>query len=304
MRIIRTKGAIAIALCLTAVFLVIGCGTTSKVAEDIMGDGRTLKKKIVFLPTVNEVGYGGKDFQESAGAHLKTSLKRFCDDLIIIDSRKIQNLLEQIPRLPSGQFDHLALAKFGRVFGLNAVLEESLSGIECVKDKRGIWGFRSVCMLVQLSVRVRAYDIETGAILFDEVVNDEVEASEHDWQDIKERSVYSKEIAGRLVTKTTAKICETICEALDNESWKGYITSVSGDTFALTAGKDVGLSAGDVLEVFGTREPIKGQTGQFYLVSGPKIGELRITRLHTDRAEAIGTLGSDLQKSSHVKLKR
>ena len=304
MKIIRTKGTITIALCLMTIFLAIGCATTKKITADIMGGGKALKKKIAFLPTVNKTGYGGNDFQESARAHLNTFLNPFRDDLIIVDSPKTRNLLEQIPILPSGQLDNLALAKLGRALGLNAVLEETLSDIECVADKRGIWGFRSVCMLVQLSVRVRAYDIETGAILFDEVVSDEVEVSEHDWQNIKERSGYHKEIADRLLTKTTAKICKRLCEPLSNEPWKGYINSVSENTFTLIAGNDVGLAIGDILEVFGTSEPIEGQAGQFYLVSGSKIGELRTTRVYKNRAEAIGILGSGLQKSSHVKLKR
>ncbi len=304
MKIIRTKGTITIALCLMTIFLAIGCATTKKITEDIMGDGKALKKKIAFLPTVNKTGYGGKDFQESARAHLNTFLKRFPDDLIIADSRETHNLLEQIPRLPSGQLDTLSLAKLGRALGLNAVLEETLSEIECVADKCGIWGFRSACMLVQLSVRVRAYDIQTGAILFDEVVNDEVEVSERDWIDIKERNGYHNEVADRLLTKTTAEICKRFCELLGNEPWKGYITSVSENTFTLRAGNDVGLAVGDILEVFGMSEPIQGQAGQFYLVSGSKIGELKTTRVHKNRAEAIGILGGDLQNSSHVELKR
>lgn len=304
MRIMRTKSTIdIIAFCLMAIFVAIGCATTKKITEDIMGEGRTLKKKIAFLPTVNKTGYWGKEFQGSARACLKTFLKRSCYDQIIIDSRRTRNLLEQIPRLPSGQLDNLALAKVGRTLGLNAVLEESLSEIECVADNRGILGFRNTCMLVQLSVRVRAYDIETGAILFDEVVQDEDEVSEHEWKNIKERSGYNKEVAERLLTKTTHRICRRICELLGDKPWKGYITSVSEDTFTLTAGKDVGLDVGDVLEVFGTSEPIRGQAGQFYLVSGPKIGELRITKVYRNRAEAIPVLGSELQKSSHVKLK-
>jgi hypothetical protein len=304
MKIMRTKGTITIVLCLMTIFLAIGCATTKKITKDIIGSGKTLKKKTAFLPTVNKTGYGGKDFQEAARAHLDTFLKRFSDDLIIVDSPKTRSLLEQIPRLPSGQLDNLALAKLGRALGLNAVLEETLCEIECVADKCGIWGFRNACMLVQLSVRVRAYDIETGAILFDDVINDEAEVSERDWLDIKERRGYHKEVADRLLTKTTAGTCKRLCELLGNEPWKGYITSVSENTFTLIAGNDVGLAAGDILEVFGTSEPIKGQAGQFYLVSGSKIGELRTTRVHRDRAEAIGILGSDLQKSSHVELKR
>ena len=304
MRIIRTMGTISIASCLIAIFLVIGCATTKKITEDIMGEGRALKKKIAFLPTVNKTGYGGKEFKDLARAFLKVSVRHFCDDQIITDSRKTRNLLEQIPRLHSGQLDNLALSKVGRALGLNVVLEESLAEIECVTENRGVWGFRETCMIVQLSIHVKGFDIETGAILFDEVVRDEVEVPEHEWENIKGRRGYNKEVADRLLTKTTPVISRRICELLGDKQWKGYITSVSGDTYTLTAGKDVGLAKGDVLEVFGTSEPIKGQAGQFYLVSGPKIGELRITKVYTNRAEAIRVNGKELQKSSHVKLKQ
>ena len=304
MRIIHIKGILTGFLCLISVLLVIGCATTKKITGDIMGEGMTLKKKIAFLPTVNNTGYGGKDFQESARVFLNTLLKRNCDNIINIDSPKIRDLLKQVPRLPSGQLDTMALANIGRTFGLNAVLEESLSEIECVEDKRGIWGFRDICTLAQLSVRIRAFDIETGAILIDEVVRDEVEVADFDWQGIKQRRGYHKETGARLLTKITPEISEKICDLLGNEPWKGYIASATEDAYTITAGKDVGLAIGDVLEVYGTREPIAGQAGQFYLVSGPKIGELRVAKVYKNRAEAIWILGSGLQNSSYVKLKR
>ena len=304
MKIVPTKGIAIVATFLMTISLAIGCATTKKIAEDITGRGKSLKKKIAFLPTLNETGYGGKELQESARIHLNTFFKRFCDDLIIIDSPKVRNLLEQIPRLASGKLDSLALDKLGKTLGLNAVLEQSLSDIECVSDRRGIWGFRKTCLVAQLSVRMRAYEIETGAILFDEVAQEAVEISEYDSQNIESRSGYDKEIAGRLLTKTTPGMYKRICKLLSHRQWNGYITSASENRFTLTAGKDVGLAMDDVLEVFGTSELIRGHAGQRYLIPGPKIGEVRITKIHRDRAEATAILGSDFQKSSHVRLKR
>lgn len=302
MRIMWRMGSIV--FCLIAIFLLTGCATAKKITKDIMGEERTLKKKIALLPTVNKTGYGGKEFKGLARAFLKVSLRHYCDDQIIKDSGKTRNLLEQVPRLPSGQLDNLALSKVGRALGLNAVLEESLAEIECVAENRGVWGFRETRMLVQLSIHVKAFDVETGALLFYEVVQGEVEVSEHEWQNIKGRKGYNKKVADLLMTKTTPVISKRICELLSDKQWKGYITSVSGDTYTLTAGNDVGLAKGDVLEVFGAGEPIKGQAGQFYLVSGPKIGELKVTKLYANRAEAIRVNGKELQKSSHVKLKQ
>ena len=303
MRIKGPKGAITVSLCFMTIFLAIGCAATRKISNDIRGGDKALKKKIAFVPIVNKTGYGGKEFEKSATAQLKTCLKSVSDDLVIIDSSKARNLLDQIPRLSSGELNNLALIEVGRALGLNAIVEKSLSEIECLSDKRGIWGFRNTCKLLELHIRVKAHDIETGAIFFDETVSDEVEVSERDWQNVKEKSGYQNEIGDRLLGKASDKVCKSLCESLSREPWKGYVASVSRNTFSLAAGEDVGLAIGDVLEVFGTREPIEGQGGQFYLLSGLKIGELRITRVYRNRAEATAILGSNLQKSSYVKLK-
>lgn len=304
MRIIRRKSNIIIAFCLITIFLALGCAATKQTTKGIIGCGKSLKKKIAFVPPVNKTGYGGTEFEESARTHLKSCLESVCDDLVIMDSQEARSRLEQIPRLPSGELDNLALIKLGRALGLNAVVEESLFEIECVVDKRGIWGFRNTCMLVQLRMRVKGHDTETGAILFHEVVSDEVKVSQYDWEDIKERGGYHEEVVDRLLTKTTGGICKRLCDRLSNEPWKGYITSMSANTFALAAGRDVGLAIGDVLEVFGTSELIEGQGGKFYLVPGLKIGELRITKVDRNQAEATAILGSGLHNSSYVKLKR
>jgi hypothetical protein len=302
-RMIRAKGTVFILFCLAAIFLSVGCAATKKITKDITGKGGRLKKKIAFLPTFNKTGYGGEAFAKLVRTNFKTSVESSCDDLIIIDSQETLNLLAEIPLLPSGRIDNMALAKLGRALGVSVVLEEGLSGLECLAEKRGIWGLRNTRMLVQLSVSLRGYDTESGAILFEEVVQGEVEVAESAWKDIKERTGFSKEVADRLLAQAMPEISERACDVIGSERWKGYVTSVSGNTFGLTAGRDVGLAEGDVLEVFGVSEPIKGDAGQSYFVSGPKIGELKITKVHGDRAEATRVLGSDLEKSSHVKLK-
>ena len=50
-------------------------------------------------------------------------------------------------------------------------------------------------------------------------------------------------------------------------------------------------------------EPIEASSGQVYLLSGPKIGEIKVTEVQRDQATAVGILGTGLEKSSYVKLK-
>ncbi len=281
-----------------------GCATTEKITADILGKGRRLSKKISFLPPVNGSGYGGEDFQQAAAAQLKAFLSRRCDNLRIMDSRYILKAFEDMPRLSSGQIDNLALANLGRTFGLSAVVNQTIGQMEGLTEKRGIWGFRRLCRLARLSLRVRVYDIQTTAILLDEIVEEDVEVSEYEWDNIKTGNGYNKGIASRLLAKMTGKAGKMICERLAEEPWKGYIITGSDNTFTISAGTDVGLTVGDVLEVFGLGEPMKGQEGHIYLVSEPKIGEIKVTKVKKDRAEAARIVGYDLEQSSFVQLKR
>ena len=313
-----TRGLIIGIVFLIAIPVIIGCGATKEITEeiadttkkitgqiaDLTGRGRNLKKKIAFLPAVNRTGQGDEAFREAARTQLETALKGLCDNVIVVDSPQTRNLLEQIPRLPTGQLDTLAVTVLGRSLGVNALIEEILFGTKCVTDKRGVYGFRDTCFLAQLSISIRAYDIETGALLFDEIFEDEVEVSEYEWQEIKTGMVYNKNIVERLLASTTEGMSKRICDLLEDEPWKGYVTSFSENTFTISAGGDVGLMVGDQLEVFSASEPIKGQGGQLYFVSGPKVGNLNIAQVYEDRAEALGSVEIDLDKISHVRLKR
>ena len=121
-------------LCCAFCSFATGCATTEKITADILGKGRTLSKKIAFLPAVNASGYGGEDLQRAAAEQLRAFLGRRCDNLRIMDSRNILKAVEDMPRLPSGQIDNLALAKLGRIFGLSAVVNQTIGQMECLTE--------------------------------------------------------------------------------------------------------------------------------------------------------------------------
>jgi hypothetical protein len=303
MRIRGVEGSIFIALFFLVGFVVFGCATTKKITGDVMGKGRALKKNIALLPAGNPSRHGDEYAEKTAEAELKAFLDRHCDDLLVIDSGRVRNDMKEIPRLPSGQMDNLTLAALGRTHGLNALLEQSIGGIECATGKGGLWGFGDASTCARLSFSIRAYDIETTAVLFDEFIEETVELSQEDWQRLKSTGRYAKETAQRLVAKIIPKIAGRICRHLAEQPWKGYIVSASGNTFTLAAGKRVGLAPGDILEVYAMGEFIEAQSGQVYLLSGPKIGEIKVTEVQRDQATAVGILGTGLEKSSYVKLK-
>jgi hypothetical protein len=124
-----------------------------------------------------------------------------------------------------------------------------------------------------------------------------------DCQNIRERKGYHKEILNQLLIEIADQIGETVSDQLCDTPWKGYITGISGDVITLSAGEDVGLAPGDVLEVYGVSGAIEGPEGQTYLLSGPKIGEIRLTGVGKDESEAETVEEGDFRDSSHVQRK-
>lgn len=281
-----------------------GCATTKKIKNDIMGADRVLKKKIVFLPSVNKTGFGGKDLETAASLRLKIAVAANCEGLIINDSKKIREAFSEIPRLDSGDIDNLALAERGRIHGVNAVLEQTISVVEFGREKRGIWGFREDIPLLYAVFRIRIYDIETTATYLDEVFRQELELSEgpHGLEESSANRYY--ETYGRtLLDRVIPTISYHVCDRLREMPWSGFVIDNTNDIYVLSAGRDVGLVEGDVLEVFDMGEPLQGFRDRVYLMAGPKIGEMRITRVKESQSEAVGISGSGFEKSCCVRIK-
>jgi hypothetical protein len=304
--VVRERTLIIVLLVVGACSLICGCATTKKIADDIMGPdrARALKKKIVFMPTVNRSGFGGKDLKTAASLKLKIALTAQCGQLVISDSRKMRQVFAEIPRLPSGQIDNLALAEKGRLYGVNAVLEQTISLVEFDTEKRGIWGFREEAPLLHAVFRIRIYDVETTATSLDEVFREELELSDGPWEeDGGSASHYYDEYADTLLGRIIPKISALVCERMEEMLWSGFVVESNDGTYTLSSGSDVGIAEGDVLEVFKMGEPIQGLGDQVYLIEGPKMGEMEVTQIKADKAKAIPISGSDFERSCCVKLK-
>jgi hypothetical protein len=296
--------SVNIILLVMAAALIFACATTKKIKDDIMGPDRVLKKKIVFLPTVNNTPFGGKDLEAAASLRLKIALAANCDGLIISDSGKVRQAFSEIPRLPSGQIDPLVLAQKGRVHGVNAVLEQIIMVVEFGTEKRGIWGFRKDTPLLRAVFRVRIYDIETTAVYLDEVFRREVELSEGPQPlegNVANR--YYEQYGQTLLNSIIPTISNHVCGRMREMPWSGFVVDSTKDTYILSVGRDAGLAEGDVLEVFDMGEPLEGYGDRVYLVVGPKMGEIRVTEVKDSQTEAVSISGDGFEKSCCVRLK-
>jgi hypothetical protein len=221
--------------------------------------------------------------------------------VIIVSSEEIRQALNRVPVLASGHRENLALAQVGRVYGLNAVLDTTLQDIWFTWEKRGIWGFREQVPFMKVALSVKVYDIETTATLVNEVFLEEVGLSGDLYDEGTDMTRYSEDLVKAALTGLMPRVVEHVRERLAEVSWKGFVVSKEGSYYIISAGQDVGLKAGDVLEVLEMGEPIEGVGGEVFLVPGGNMGRLRVAEARPSKALAEPLSGDgDFEKSCAV----
>ena len=93
---------------------------------------------------------------------------------------------------------------------------------------------------------------------------------------------------------------EQVCDEIDLHPWRGYITSVLADKIVISSGKTAGIRSGGVFEVFDSSVIFDGSAGQRFFVPGLKIGEIKVTTVFADRAEAIKVSGENIVEGSFI----
>jgi len=232
----------------------------------------------------------------------RTALNEHCEAIIVENEKRSSHLEERAK--PDSAKDLMKLNSVARALGLNALLTGTLLDIRIDEAKEGLWIFEDTFPAAFLELEVNLYDVETNAVLLSELVKAMVNMSDWDRPSPTDNQRYDPRLVKKLLESAAFQLNEKICTILEKEPWKGYVIDFGNSKVEISAGTDVGLRKGDVLEVFRYEQPIEATTGEHYLISGPKIGEIRIENVfqHTAVAEIIS--GSDFDKSNSVKLKK
>ncbi len=163
-----------------------------------------------------------------------------------------------------------------------------------------IW-FKEAHPMVKLNVSTAVYDIETGALLFDERFEREVEVDENLQESIRKKEVKNSTVITEALKKLTEPISEKICDEISDQPWKGFITAISANKVILSSGKKTGIKPGDILQVFDSGDTIEGINDQKFFLPGLKTGEIKITATFPGRSEAVIISGKNIRVDSIVK---
>lgn len=278
--------------------------TTQKIKRNIRFSDDDLQRKAVVIGFENKSLYRSEDFAQLFRKGIPEYLNNDCDDVSAADPAAGQNIdnFQQLPLLESGEVDNFALALIGRQLGLNAVITGSLDDIGLLDELRGmIW--KDTHHLIQILVSIEIFDTESGSKILDESFSRKVEIEELDYELMRSEGKLILPDLNETLTDLLAEIGETICWAIEDQVWNGFVIAVEDNKLTLSAGSAVGLAPGDEFDVFDTSRVLKGISGQRYIVPGQKIGEIKITEVEADKARAVIVTNRGIKPGSSVRVK-
>jgi hypothetical protein len=301
---------VVIAICFLFSFasLIAGCSflpAIKKIACDIKAPAGDLKKKVGITFFENHTFGAVNNFEKIFHIKLAENIKEICSDILIIKpgDTGYPDQMTVLPKLASGRIDNLVLAKTGRKLGLNAIVTGSLIDISANKENRGILWFKDTYNFIRFQIVVEVYDTETGAKFFDDSFVHEIQVDAIDLDNLRTGNANEIPALNDALLNAVIPIGEKICDAVNSQPWKGYVISSFDDKIIISSGKRSGLILGDKLDVYDSGNIFEGKDSQEFFIPGPKIGEIKITALYPDKAEAALISGKNIKVGSTVKIK-
>lgn len=287
--------------------LLSGCSTVRKTSQKITQGftrrGGKQKKKIAIAVFENKTFFDTPTFQNLFHQTLSTYLGKECAENIYIkpENEAYPDFLAKLPRHKSGDIDNFALAKTGRKLGFNAIVTGSFVSIKTSEKMKGVIWFKEARPTIKINVATAVYDTETGAILFDENFEREMEVDENLVASIRAKKAKDAAEIKAALKQIIDPVGDKICDQISDQPWKGFIISIAANKVVLSSGRETGIVPGDILEVYDSAAIFEGMDGRKFFLPGLKSGEIKITAVYPNRSEATIISGENIRAGSSVK---
>jgi len=300
--------------------LITGCSTTQSVMKEttktVKRTTRNITRKIVLsdYDLKRKVGifnfeYNAKqesgNFQEIFHQGLPEYLSNQCSGIIVVGPGDdgFLNSMATPPKVQSGLNDGYALTVLGRQLGLNAIVTGSLEDIRLIDELQGVLWAKDTHHLLLVFIRVEVFDLRTATKILDNTFDRRIEVEDLEYRMFQQADTNELPALNEALKRLLTDIGDSVCDAVRDQPWSGYITGIEDNRYIVPSGVEVGFESGEILEVFDGSRIIEGLGGERFFVPGTKIGELEIVNISENMLEAQLIAGGDIQKGSIVRRK-
>ncbi len=292
-----------------------GCSTVSNIGKDIQKKtekalhsidpiSEAVQKKIGIIRFENKTLFTKNKLETNFTRRLGEEIKQNCPSVIVVTpkDKDFPDMLTALPRDPSGRIDNMALANIAKKLGLNAIVTGSLHDISENAEEKGILWFKDVHNFINTKLIVEVFDSQSAAKLIDNVYVHELEVNELEYDMIRAKKAQGLPELDIALENIAAEVGEEICEEIAKQPWRAYIIGVNAKEATLSSGSQVGLKPNDRFDIYDGGKILEGAGGQRFHTPGQKCGELKITTVTPQTAQALLTQG-EMKQGDYIKFK-
>ena len=306
-------------LLLLALFVILiagpGCGRAKSVYTSVqdrvfnplykkakpVNDG--LKKRVLLLPIIDHAELGDVKAEE-----LTTLLQKKFEENGQFSVHRTRDPISSSVNLGSSRIGTAidpALAKMAEEKGMNVLVTAVLNPFETHINRWGFWPVQRIKHELEISMVVNVLDITNGTLLLSRLASRKTKLPKDkdvDADGKSERKIDKGDL-DKILVRLFQDQASSVIEALKTLPWSGRVLSASPDSIIINAGKDIGLNAGSVFNVFEKGEAIRSANGRTLFLLGEKIGEIKTIKVMDHYASAVPVSGSLFRAGLVIRLK-
>ncbi|MFC1884305.1 hypothetical protein ACFL2O_06020 [Thermodesulfobacteriota bacterium] len=281
----RKNGSLFTAIVLFSVlaFSVSGCFITKPLVDKVKPSS-LLKKRVLIIPIYDQTGKHPNLVKE--GTDQLISLITDSSHVLIVEPSEPLSISESNRSPEFGIITPPELVAKARKMGINALITCLLIPIEASTEKTGIWPFRRLSRVFEISMIVNVVDVTTGYLYITKLDSEKISFP---FKDAKEQTEagYVKKALADAVPEIIERQASVIVDILEESPWIGNIIQVTDKKIQIDAGRDVGAQPGQVFTVFARSDSIKQRSGQAIDLRGRAVGTIRITEVKEKSSFAV-----------------